>query len=169
MTSLSLNVRNQLARRVSLTALLGSSAHWTTWIFDQRPIGIKVENTQKCMIVVNEFRPFTSPNEHNTMRFPQITIDIWADPTRNSNLSVKTYDADNKIEAIAKEVDAVMHTVDRGTPSGMPIIWGTQAQELAKTGSVIAGSERLDGPDYSDVKDSEGTRMGRLIYGVHLV
>lgn len=169
MTTLSLNVRNFLAQRESLTALLGSSPTWDTWIFDQRPIGVKIENTQRCMIVVNEFRPYTAPNDHNTMRFPQITIDIWADPTRNSNKSVKTYDADTKIERIQKEIDAVMHTVDMGTPGGMPHIWGTAEQVANKTGSVIAGSTRIDGPDYSDVKDSDGTRMGRLLYGVNLV
>lgn len=169
MTTLSLNVRNFLAQREALTDLLGSSQSWATWIFDQKPVGVKVEGTQKCLIVINEYRPFTSPNEHNTMRFPQITIDIWADPTRNSNKSVKTWDADTKIETIQKQIDAVMHTVDRGTPGGMPIIWGTAAQVAAKTGSIVAGSTRLDGPDYSDVKDSEGSRMGRLLYGVHLV
>lgn len=169
MTTLSLNVRNFLAQREALTDLLGSSQSWATWIFDQKPVGVKVEGTQKCLIVINEYRPFTSPNEHNTMRFPQLTVDIWADPTRNSNKSVKVYDADTKIETIQKQIDAVLHTVDMGTPGGMPHIWGTAAQVAAKTGSVVAGSSRLDGPDYSDVKDSEGTRMGRLLYGVHLV
>ena len=169
MTTLSLNVRNQLARRQSLTDLLGSSRSWSTWIFDQKPVGVKIEGTSRCMIVVNEFRPYTSPNPHNTMTFPQITIDIWADPTRNPDKSVKTWDADTKIEAIVKEVKAVMHTVDLGASNGSLIIWGTAPQVAQKTGSIIAGSTLRDGPDYSDVKDSEGSRMGRLLFDVNVV
>lgn len=169
MTTLSLNVRNQLARTPRVTALLGSSVTWDTWIFDQKPLGVKIEGTQRCMIVVNEFRPYTDPNEHNTLRFPQITIDIWADSTRTSGGAVKTLDADTKIETIAKQIDSVMHLVDGATSSGSLIVWGTAQQEAQKTGSVIAGSLRLSGPDYSDVKDADGTRMGRLTYGVHVL
>lgn len=170
MTILSLNARNQLAQRVPLTKLLGRSQSWATWIFDERPVGVAVEGTSRCMLVINEARPFTDMNDHNTMRFPQLIVDIWADPTRDpSDKSVSVHDATRKIEAIIPHIDAVMHTVDRGSANGSILIWGTAEQVAARTGSFVAGSQRIDGPDYSDVKDTDGGKMARLTYGVHLV
>lgn len=169
MTVLSLDVRNQLAQVEPLRKLLGRSASWPTWIFDERPVAVAIEGTSRCMIVVNELRPFTTMNEHNTMEFPQIIVDIWADPTRNEDKSVREYDAVRKIQAIQKHVDSVLHTVDRGSADGSVLIWGTPEQVANKTGSVVAGSSRIDGPDYSEIKDTTGGWMGRLTYGVHLL
>lgn len=173
MTTLSLAVRNELAKIDGLTALLAKSESWDTWIFDERPVKAAIEGTQKCMIVVNQFSPYAGANEHNTMRFPQLTVDIWADPTRDmtkQNRPVKVYDAKSKIEAIFPFVDKFLHRVDRGNGAGNVLIWGTAAEVAAKTGVVIAGSHRISGDiDYSPVKDSEGTLMGRITYGVNML
>lgn len=167
MTALTLAARNQLAQDTALTALLGKSALWDTWIFDERPIGVKIENTQKCLIVVNEEDQADAPNDHNTLLFPSMIVDVWADPTRNDDKSVKVYDAKNKIEAITRLIDRHFHTVDMGTPEGGVLIWGTAEQVTAKTGVVVAASARRSGPTYSPVRDSEGSFMGRLNYAVH--
>lgn len=167
MTSLSLAARNQLAQDTELTALLGKSLTWDTWIFDERPIGVKIENTQKCLIVVNEEDQADSPNEHNTLLFPSLVVDVWADPTRNDDKSVRVYDAKNKIEAISRLVNRHFHTVDMGTPQGGPLIWGTAEEVAEKTGVVVAASARRSGPTYSPVRDSDGSFMGRLVYAVH--
>lgn len=170
MTILSLAIRNELARIPGLTALLAKSDSWDTWIFDERPVKAAIEGTQKCMIVVNQANLYTAANEHNTLRFPQVNIDIWADPTRNSNKSVKVFDAKAKIEAIFPFVDKFLHRVDRGTSAGNVMIWGTAQQVAQKTGVVIAGSHRISGDiEYSPVRDSEGTLMGRITYGVHML
>lgn len=169
MTQMTLAARNLLAQDTALTPLLGRSVTWSTWIFEDNPQGVRVENTQKCLIVVGEDRGYTSPNEHNTMRFPRLIIDIWADPTRNEDRSVKVNDAKDKIEAIAKLVNNHFHTVDPGTPQGNIRQWGTAEQIAAKTGVYVAGSVRREELSFSPIKDSEGSFMGRLIYGVNLI
>lgn len=169
MTKLSLGIRNFLAQDTALKALLGRSQSWDTWIFSDDPVGVKVESTQKCLIVITENGLWTPPNAYNTQRFPRIFVDVWADPTRNTNGSVKISDAKDKIEAIVAVVDSHLHTVDLARPDGMPWIWGTAEQISNKTGVVVSGSQHLDGPDYSPIRDSEGSFMGRVTYGVNVV
>lgn len=167
MTQLTLAIRNLLAQDAELRALLGKSASWDTWIFSEELIGVKVEGTQKCLIVVAEDDTWTSPNEHNTMRFPQVFVDIWADPTRNANKSIRQFDAKDKIEAIQPLIDRHLHLVDGANSEGKPRIWGTEEQIANKTGIVVTGSQRLNGPRYSPIRDSEGSWMGRFTYGIN--
>lgn len=167
MTELSLAVRNLLAQDAGLKALLGKSQSWDTWIFDEKPVNVKVENTGKCLIVVNEEGQWTTPNAHNTMKFPTLLIDIWADPTRNADKSVNRFDAKKKIEDIQNFVDKYLHLVDPGDSNGNPRIWGTSGQMADKTGVVVTGSQRLNGPIFSPIRDAEEAYMGRLTYGVN--
>ena len=125
MTRLSLAVRNYLAQDEDLKRLLGRSASWDTWIFDERPVNVHVENTSRCLIVVNEDDQWTSPNEHNTLNFPKLFVDVWADPTRNADRSVQIFDAKDKIQEIQKFIDRHLHLVDPSNYNGMPFIWGT--------------------------------------------
>lgn len=168
MTQLTLAIRNLLAQDGDLRALLGRSASWDTWIFSEELIGVKVEGTQKCLIVVAEDDTWTSPNEHNTMRFPQVFVDIWADPSRNEDKSVRQQDAKDKITAIQPFIDRYLHLVDGANNEGKPRIFGTAEQIEAKTGIVVTGSQRLNGPRFSPIRDSEGSWMGRFTYGVNL-
>lgn len=168
MTTLSLGARNMLIQDAPLTALLGKSASWTSWIFDQKPVNVKVEGTSRCLVVINEGRPWTSPNGHNTMRFPTLVVDIWADPTRNADKSVKFWDSTTKIETIQKELDRLLHLIDPSTPDGMPRMWGTAAQVAARTGVVIAECKRASGPEITPIRDSDGSLMGKLTYNVNL-
>ena len=167
MTSLSLAARNLLGQDPALKALLGRSASWSTWVFDETPYA-RFEGTSKCLIVVNEEGTWTFPNEHNSMRFPKLIIDVWADPTRNPDKSVKVQDAKTKIEDIGKHLNRHFHLVDGGTPTGMPFVWGTAEEIAAKSGVVITGSQRLNGPEYSPVTDSQGSIMGRYEFGVNV-
>lgn len=168
MTRLSRAAADTLAQDKALRKLLGRSVSYPTWIFDQRPVKVAIEGTQTCMIVVNELTQYTSPNDHNTLAFPRLIVDIWADPTREAPGGAPTvYDAPEKVEAIAKLVNRHFHLVDSGTASGGIVIWGTAEEIAARTGVAITGSKRLDGPDYSDVRDSEGSVMGRLTFGVN--
>lgn len=173
MTTLTLAIRNELARIPALTALLAKSDAWDTWIFDERPVKVAIENTSKCMIVVSSADSYSGANDHNTMRFPQVYVDVWADPTRDTTRPgrpVKIYDAEMKIEKIFKHVDAFLHRTDPGSPAGGVLIWGTAAQVAAQTGVILAGSHRISGEvSISQVKDSEGTLMGRIAYGINLL
>ena len=164
MTRVTMAVRNLLAQDTDLRALLGSSQHWDTWIFDSKPY-VRLENKSKALIVINEDGQWAQPNQYSTQRFPRLLIDVWADPTRNDDLSVKRDDAQDKIEAITALVNKHLHTVSLHI-DGHPIIWGT-ADEMANfTGLMVMGSSWLTGPTYSPVSDAQGAWMGRSAYAL---
>lgn len=169
MTKLSLGARNLLAQDADLRAMLARSQKWDTWIFDENPVGSKIEMTSKCLIVITQGEPWTGANDHNTMWFPTLYVDIWADPTRNDNKSVQVFDAKNKIEAIARQVDKSLHLVDPANAQGMPQIWGTADEITQKTGVVVVDSKRSSGSIvYSPIRDTDGAWMGRVTYNISL-
>lgn len=165
MAQLAYDVRNYLAQQKDLTDLLASSPNWGTWIYADKPLG-KIENTGKALVVISENGSSDSSNSHNTLAFPRLYVDVWADPTRNPDGSVRQQDADIKIGKIHKLLSKYLHLVDNGTRQGMPICWGNQAQMLTYTGSLINSSQRDGEPTYYDVADGNGARMGSVTYSV---
>lgn len=166
MTELSLGARNLLAQDADLRALLARSAKWDTWIFDENPVGSKIENTSKCLIVLTEGDAWSGANEHNTEWFPTLRVDVWADPSRTENGTVKTFDAKSKIERIARVVDRHFHRV-HPWERGEPLIWGTAEEISSKTGVVINTSKRATGSIiYSPIRDTDGAWMGRITYNI---
>lgn len=136
---------------------IGEDDAWDKgWIFDSK-LRVTLENTQRCAIVINRAGGWATPNEHNNMRFPLIVVDIWADPTRNTDHSVKYDDAEDKANDIFDAVRSVMHTVDRGRSGGGFIYWGDER---------ITSSESLAEPDTTPVKDGNGAYMLRARFGI---
>lgn len=169
MTPLTKAMRNELARDPELTALLGSSATWPTWIFLDEP-EVKFENSQKCLIVVSTYDDmWAQMNMHNTQEFPTVVIDVWADPTRNPDKSVKVKDAEEKINAVGKLIMKHFHTVNMSRPGGGMLQWGTQTQIDNGTGIWVSGSHFIDGPRTNRVSNVEGALMGSYRYGVNLI
>ncbi len=169
MSALTLAIRNTLAQDSGLTALLASSPTVGTWIFDTRPLGARFEQNSKCLIVISEEdEDWTSPNQHNTMTFPQVHVDIWADPDRNADKSIRKWNAQDKIKAIQPFIDRWLHLVDPGTSEGLPYVFGTATEMADKTGVVIVSSERRRGPVFSPISNAEGAFMGRISYGIML-
>lgn len=166
MTALTLAIRNLLLQDEDLTDLLAMYPTLGPGIFDERPVGARFEGKGKCIIVVAYGGTWTVANEHNTLRFPRIFVDIWADPTRNADKSVQVYDADDKIEVIQNLVDKHLHLVNKSRPDGLPWIWGTAEQMSEKTGVIIDGSSRTMGPDISPISDTDGAMMGRTTYNI---
>lgn len=168
MTDLTLAARNLLAQDHQLRKLLGRSASWDTWVFSEEPFA-NFEGSGKCLIVINENGTWTAPNAHNTLSFPKLTVDVWADPTRNPDKSVRVQDAKAKIVDIGKLLSRHFHLVDMGTRTGMPYIWGTAEEIANKTGVVISGSQFLNGPTFAQVRDAQGAWMGSFDYGVNVL
>lgn len=164
---LSLAARNYLASQPSVTSLVGSDSTWGPWIFEDRPRLI-VENTGKCLIVVTKDGSWASANDYNTARFPRLIIDIWADPTRNADGSLRKEDAKAKIEAVYKAVDKCLHLVNKSLPGGISVMWGTSAQVANRTGIRIDASTRSGEPEYSPTFGNEGGYMGRVVYNVSI-
>lgn len=137
-----------------IVALLGSDAVWTAgWIF-QESLYVRIENTQKCAVVLVDGEDWIDPNPHNTMGFTRLIVDVWADPTRNVDNSVQTPDAKDKIETVFKAINKHLHN-----SANQHQIWGS---------ARILDSQLLQRPKYRPVADGNGAFMGRFVYGVVL-
>lgn len=156
MSTLAYAARNMLAEQSSVTSLLGSDSAWDSWIFVDAPQAL-VENSGTSLIVITQTGPWAAANDYNTARFPQLTVDIWSDPTRNGDLSVRRKDAKLKIDALVKQIDKFMHVLHPG-PNG--IIWH---------GLRVVASKRADGDvEYFPSFDNKGGYMGRIRYDISI-
>jgi hypothetical protein len=147
-----------------ITDPIGSDNLWGPWVFEGRPL-VPIENTQKALIVITHGDGWDTPNSHNTMEFPRLTVDVWADPTRNPDLSVQTPDAKDKIITVFRRLDKVLHLIDRGN-GGRAIWWGTADEIDSRSGIRIIGSIRLTEPEFFPIQDVDHGWMGRVEYGV---
>lgn len=167
MTRLTYAMTQELLKDPRITDYMGGSVTFPNWIFDTKNYA-KVEGSQKGMIVIVQDGAYTAPNDHNTMRFPRIYVDVWVDPTRNADKSVKRDDADERIERIHQLISEHFHTVSMNL-GGMPLVWGSEADIAAGKGVYVGGSIRQDEPSYADIANGDGGRMGTVIYGVNLL
>lgn len=168
MTALAWAGRDILLQDTDLVPLLGAGSVYGPWIFVDKPLA-RIEGSSKALLVLYEENTWTQANAHNNMRFPRLFVDVWSDATRNTDRSVKRYDADDKIEAILALVKRHFHTPNLSGVSGGTLIWGTPEQVAARSGVPILGSELMYGPSYSDVSDTDGARMARTWFGVATV
>lgn len=171
MAKLAQDIQNYLRQQEDLTELVGTSKNFSSWIWADKPLGKiegygKIAPQRSALIVIVEDNGWAQPNDHNTLRFPRVYIDVWADPTRNPDGSVQMQDADDKIDAIHRKVMKYLHLVDMGDRNGMPVCWGTKEQMETWTGSIISSSSKNQEPVYSDVRDGNGARMGAATYGM---
>lgn len=175
--SLVLSAQRILVQDPDLLAsgLLGFDSVWNQgYVFPEKP-GPRIENTQKCSIVLTEGNPWTDPNEHNRAEFGTLVVDIWADPTRNADKSVRFDDAQDKIRRLLKIVDNSFHLVHPAVPAGapaylgavgMPRIWGKPSEVADRTGITIVESKRADGPTMNPMVNNPDGWRGRTTYHV---
>lgn len=156
---------NYLLQKSDVTSLLGSD-DLGPWLFANQPEAT-IENTGDVMVVITSTNGWGA-NDHNTARFPVLTIDIWADPTRNPDRSVKRKDADLKIEAVFLAIDKYLHLTNKSVPGGASVMWGTATEIANRTGQRIIESSRQNEPELSPAFDDEGALMGRFSYNAQI-
>lgn len=135
-------------------------------IYANRPEAT-IENTGSVMIVLTVESGWGA-NQHNTARFPTLIVDIWADPTRNPDKSVRRQDADLKLEAVYKAIDSFLHLVHAASPGGGSVIWGTESEVENRTGLRIISSSRDNEPDIRSAIDDQGALIGTVRYSVSI-
>lgn len=139
------------------SGVIGSDAAWVNgWIFDS-DLQVVLENTQKCAIVVSYGGSWQAPPDSNTVRFPSVRVDIWADPTRDEDHSVKLNDAAAKCFAIYDAIFPLLHRPNRDTDSGGSILLN---------GTRVTALESLAEPELSRVDNGNGARMLRGRFGL---
>ncbi len=175
MTKLSLAARNLLVQDQDIKNAVGTSSMWPQWVFEDRPM-VLLEFSQSVMIVLNEVGSWSASEQNFNVRYPILQVDVWADPTRNSDNTVRMYDAADKIEAVFPFLNRYFNTSTSDVPPDAPAFWGTPggfrrwgtAEEIAIGGgiTVLNSEARTSSFDYSDIADIDGGVMGRLTYGL---
>jgi hypothetical protein len=149
------------------------------WIFPFAPsVNIDTESHQ-ALVVLTRGGEWAVPNEQNTALFPRLILDVWAAPTRLAGGTFKR-DADELIDEVIRAMSHYLHTPNHAVPSmefdptdafqgvpGMPRYWGTAEQIKDHTGLPVFSSIALQrSPEYFDVENGQGARMGRFEFGV---
>lgn len=115
--------------------------------------GTPIENTQMTAAFITSDGGWAGPNLHNTLRFPRITLNIWADPIRDGNGNVADpHEVMLRINNTYEVIDNYLHR-----PEGETQMWG-QIRTVA--------SVRLTEPLTYRVPDGDGIVRLQATYAI---
>lgn len=124
----------------------------TAGIFQYRPWA-KFEGTGKTGAVISNEGGWATANMHNTLRFPRLTVNIWADPLRdNVHNVVDPGEVMRRAHATYRVFDKYLHRT-----GGPEVMWG-QLRILACV--------RLVEPTIYIVPDGDGLVRCQVNYAV---
>lgn len=84
------------------------------YLFRHRP-WVKIENSQSTVCVLTNTTGWTTPNLHNTLRFPRLGVEIYVDPIRDpDNNSIDPDEATRRAHAAYKVLDRHLHRPQSG-------------------------------------------------------
>lgn len=132
-----------LSAQSVLTDLLGKFDDGDPYLFQDEIRFVELEGTQKTALVVCDGGSWNSGNEHNTMEFPRLRIDLYVDPLRDDDLNyVEPAETMRRGRRIWKVVDSLLHRPQGGTQ-----MWGQ-----VRTLSCV----KLGRPEPYPVTDGDG-------------
>lgn len=128
------------------------------WIFKWEPRR-SVEGTGLASVVVTKGRTWAGANAHNTLRFPSIQIEVYADQARDTAEAPAFRDAQSRAEDVWAVIDPVLHRPDGGS-----LLWGDGDGLLR-----VVSSKRSSGePDLAAVPETDGVWRLLMSYAVEL-
>lgn len=140
-----------LAGFADITAVLGATGE-APWLF-QHELWAEVEGSSATAAVIARGGGWTSPNEHNTMRFPRLALEIYADPLRDAGRNLTNPgEVYRRIEAAFDAFDRRLHR-----PASATVRWG---------GVRTLGCLRLAEPIVYPVPDGDGLLRLQAFYAV---
>jgi hypothetical protein len=152
----------KLASVPGVISALGSSVPpdpAVVWLFVRELQTDQVEGSGKAAAVLREEGAWARPNQHNTARFPRLSLEIFADASRDMNGAVVRRDAEQRARAVWERFDAVLHRVD-----GFSEIWGSTSSD---PGIRVWGSQLMSLPDVYDINDWVGGKRLQCHYGLN--
>ncbi len=124
----------------------------TPWLF-QTTLWATVEGSQSTAAVISRAGGWAGANAHNTMRFPRIRLELYADPIRDGARNLTDPgEAWRRIEAAWDVFDSRLHR-----PAAADVRWGDVR---------TLGCLRLGEPTVYSVPDGEGMLRLQCFYGV---
>ncbi len=142
-----------LQSQPAVVATLGTFEGTTSpWLF-QRRMWAEIEGSSSTACMLYSDGGWTSANNHNTLRFPRLSMEIWADPLRDSQNNVT-----NPAE-VWRRINRTYHIIDSylHRPQGGTVYWGT-----VRTVDCV----RLAEPTSYEVPDGDGTIRLMVSYAV---
>lgn len=123
----------------------------TPWLFQHELWGA-VEGSQATAAVISRAGGWAGPNEYNTLRFPRISLQIYADPLREAGNVSMPGETWRRVEATFRVFDNLLHR-----PAPTVIMWGS-IRTITCT--------RLGEPVVYPVPDTDGMIRLQVFYGV---
>lgn len=145
--------QQHLASQAPLTALLGSDTTFDTYIFREELLA-PIETTGQAALCLLQQNQWAEPNVHNTLRFPTLVVEIYVDPTRDSEGNPTTTSVSDRIDSIFRVVDQYLHR-----PQGGEQLWGDL---------LTYGCSRASEPDRFPWADVDKTQVVRVTYNVNM-
>ena len=161
-TDLAVAAHRKLSAVPGVVGALGSSgpgAPAGVWLF-VRELQAVVEGSGKAAAVLREEGAWARPNQHNTARFPRLSVEVFADSSRDVNGAVLRKDAEPRARAVWEQFQLVLHRVD-----GFSEMWGTA---LPDPGMRVWGSQLLALPELYPVSDWDGGVRLQAFYGLNV-
>lgn len=123
----------------------------TPGVFSYR-LWTTMEGSQKTSIVLAHEGGWATPNLHNTLRFPRLVLNVWADPLRdaqNNNIDPRVR---GRANACYEIVDRFLHMT-----AGAERMFGTIR---------VVSCVRITEPVIADVQDGDGLIRLQVFYAV---
>jgi hypothetical protein len=128
-----------------------------TWVFLWEP-RVPVQGTGMCSVVLSVVRAWAGANRHNSLRFPTVQVEVYADIAREPSAAPDRRSAWEKAEGVWSIVDRVCHR-----PDGGGFTWG------GPNGVFVVSSLRATGdPEWSEVPETDGVIRALARYDVEL-
>lgn len=124
----------------------------TPWLF-QHELWTKVENTSSTAAVISYAGGWAGANQHNTVRFPRLSLDVYCDPIRDAAGNVTDPgEAFRRMFYVWGVFDDVLHRPESGT-----VMWGTVR---------TIGCTRITEPAVDYLPEGDGVRRLHCFYSV---
>lgn len=137
----------------AIVAVLGTFPGTTTPYLFQHNLWARIEGTQSTAAVISRAGGWAGANPHNTLRFPRLSLELYADPLRDgARMVIEPVETWRRIEAAFAVFDKVLHQ-----PAASAQMWGTVR---------AIGCLRQGEPIVYPVPDGDGVLRLQTFYGV---
>lgn len=143
-----------LTTKTDLLALVGSDVpNGIPHFLFQYKLWTEIGGSESTAVVVSSDSGWAGPNLHNTLKFPRLTVEIYADPQRDAvGNATDQGDHYRRLAAVFRVIDNYLHR-----PEGGSQMWGTLR---------TVSSARLVEPTINLVADGNGLVRMVIQYAV---
>lgn len=115
-------------------------------------LGVRMEQSQSTSVVIAHDGGWAAPNLMNSMRFPRLLLNVWADPRRDAMGNASDPLLQRRANACFETFDKYLHCIGGGE-----MWWGSLR---------VIDSLRLTEPIIVDVSDGDGLIRMQAYYAI---